>query len=162
MSTDYVIFTIRSPFASHIKSNLFFLDTAKADGTTIDANHAAVQAAGCKREEVLGQKFWEPWWSRLPEEVAILKNSVAKAARGEPVQELCYFCLPDGTRRFAHRTLKPVPGDDGNISMIVATALDMTEQKELRDKLDARFKRSAEDRSKRNMLERVDALKDDE
>ena len=139
-----------------------FLILLKPDGTIIDANHAAVQAAGCKREEVLGQKFWEPWWSRLPEEVAILKNSVAKAARGEPVQELCYFCLPDGTRRFAHRTLKPVPGDDGNISMIVATALDMTEQKELRDKLDARFKRSAEDRSKRNMLERVDALKDDE
>ena len=134
-----------------------FLILLKPDGTIIDANHAAVQAAGCKREEVLGQKFWEPWWSRLPEEVAILKNSVAKAARGEPVQELCYFCLPDGTRRFAHRTLKPVPGDDGNISMIVATALDMTEQKELRDKLDARFKRSAEDRSKRNMLERVDA-----
>ncbi len=139
-----------------------FLILLKPDGTIIDANHAAVQAAGCKREEVLGQKFWEPWWSRLPEEVAILMNSVAKAARGEPVQELCYFCLPDGTRRFAHRTLKPVPGDDGNISMIVATALDMTEQKELRDKLDARFKRSAEDRSKRNMLERVDALKDDE
>lgn len=139
-----------------------FLILLKPDGTIIDANHAAVQAAGCKREAVLGQKFWEPWWSRLPEEVAILKNSVAKAARGEPVQELCYFCLPDGTRRFAHRTLKPVPGDDGNISMIVATALDMTEQKELRDKLDARFKRSAEDRSKRNMLERVDALKDDE
>jgi len=87
---------------------------------------------------------------------------VSPKLRAGTVQELCYFCLPDGTRRFAHRTLKPVPGDDGNISMIVVTALDITEQKELRDKLDARFKRSAEDRSKRNMLERVDALKDDE
>lgn len=46
--------------------------------------------------------------------------------------------------------------------MIVATALDMTEQKELRDKLDARAKQGARGLSRRNMLQQVDAMTDED
>ena len=117
-----------------------FLVLLTPSGAIIDANRAAIEAAGCTREELIGRNFWEPWWGQLPEEVAILKNSVAKAAQGELVREECYFSLPDGSRRFAERMLNPILDQDGNTAMIVATGLDMTEQKELRDRLEARVK----------------------
>jgi signal transduction histidine kinase len=46
--------------------------------------------------------------------------------------------LPDGSKRFADRTINPVLAENGQVVMIVATALDMSEQKELRDELEAR------------------------
>src|SRR5271165_4522318 len=37
------------------------------DGTIIDANRAALEAAGATdASAVIGRKFWEPWWSPLP------------------------------------------------------------------------------------------------
>jgi PAS domain S-box-containing protein len=115
-------------------------------------NRAALEAAGRKREEVIGLKFWEPWWSPLPDEVETLKNSVARAASGEQVREECYFCLADGTLRFGDRTLSPVLDDDGNIVMIVGTGLDLTEQKELREKLEARVKRRTQELEEKNQV----------
>lgn len=117
-----------------------FLVLLTPSGVIIDANSAAIEAAGSTREELIGRNFWEPWWGQLPEEVAIVKNSVEKAAQGELVREECYFSLPDGSRRFAERMLNPILDQNGNMAMIVATGLDMTEQKELRDRLEARVK----------------------
>ena len=93
---------------------------------------------------------------------AILKNSVARAARGELVQEECYFCLADGTPRFAHRTLSPVLDEGGNLVMIVATGLDITEQKELREKLEARVKLRTQELEEKNaaLLEQAETVRE--
>ena len=132
------------------------------DGTIIDANRAAIEAAGRKREELIGRKFWEPWWGSLPDEVAILKNSVARAAGGELVREECYFCLPDGSRRFADRTLNPVSDDAGNVVMLVATGLDMTEQKDLRERLEARVQLRTQELVAKNqvLLEQAETVRE--
>ena len=132
------------------------------DGTIIEANQAALQAAGRKREEVSGRKFWEPWWSPLPDEVARLKTSVQKTAAGEVVQEECYFCLADGTRRFAHRTLTPVRDDHGNVTMLVATGIDLTEQKQLRDELEARVNQRTHELKAKNkaLLEQTETVRE--
>ncbi|MGA9388958.1 MAG: PAS domain S-box protein, partial [Candidatus Sulfotelmatobacter sp.] len=139
-----------------------FLILLTADGTIIEANRAALEAAGLPREQVVGRKFWEPWWSPLPNEVAVLKNSVVRAARGELVREECYFCVADGTTRFAHRTLSPVLEQDGTLVMIVATALDITEQKELREKLEARVKLRTQELEEKNqaLLEQAETVRD--
>jgi PAS domain S-box-containing protein len=127
-----------------------FLILLTPDGTIIEVNRAALEAACRNRDEVVGRKLWEPWWSQLPDEVAILKNSVARAAGGELVREECYFCLADGSRRYAHRTLSPVLDEAGNLVMIVATALDITEQKELREELEARVKQRTQELEDKN------------
>jgi PAS domain S-box-containing protein len=115
------------------------------DGTVIDANRAAFEGVGFTREEVIGRKLWEPWWSQLPKETEILKASVEKAAGGESIREECEYCMADGTVRFADRTLTPVKDETGNVMMIVATGLDMTEAKQLRDGLETKVKeRTAE------------------
>jgi PAS domain S-box-containing protein len=128
-----------------------FLVLLSLDGTILEVNEAALRAAGQEREEILGRKFWEPWWAPLPDEVEILKNSVSRSAAGEIVQEECYFCLPDGSRRFAHRTLTPVRDDDGNVTIIVATGLDLTDQKEMRDELEGRVQRRTQELEEKNL-----------
>ena len=128
-----------------------FLVLLTLDGTILEVNEAALRAAGKEREEILGRKFWEPWWAALPDEVEILKNGVSRSGRGEIVQEECYFCLPDGSRRFAHRTLTPVRDDDGNLTMIVAAGLDLTDQKEMRDELEGRVQRRTQELEEKNL-----------
>ena len=139
-----------------------FLVLLSSEGTIIEANRAAFEAAGLKREEAIGLKFWELWWSRLPDEAATLKESVTRAARGELVQEECYYCLADGTLRFAHRTLSPVLDDAGNLVMIVATGLDITEQMELREKLEARVKLRTQELEEKNavLLEQAETVRE--
>lgn len=108
-----------------------FVVLLQPDGTIIEANRAALDAAGLKAtSEIMGRKFWEPWWSPLPEEVARLREALSKAAKGEMVRDECEFCLPDGNRRIGDRTLSSVLDDDGKVIMVVATGLDITERKE--------------------------------
>src|SRR5579862_2741193 len=85
-----------------------FLVLLQSDGTIIEANRAALDAAGGDASKVVGRKFWEPWWSPLSDEVASLKKIITKVAGGQSVRGECYFCLPDGTRRAGDRTLNPV------------------------------------------------------
>lgn len=139
-----------------------FLILLSPDGTIIEVNRAALEASGLEREEAIGRKFWDFWRSRLPDEAASLKNSVGRAARGELVQEECYYSLTDGTPRFAHRTLSPVLDDAGNLVMIVATGLDLTEQKELREKLEARVKQRTQELEEKNavLLEQAETVRE--
>jgi len=107
-----------------------FLVLLEPDGTIIEANRAALDAAGGDASKVVGRKFWEPWWSRLPDEVAVLQSVIAKVAKGELVRDECYFCLPDESRRLGDRTLSPVLDDHGKVVMIMATGVDITERKQ--------------------------------
>ena len=115
-----------------------FLATLSTDGTILEANRAAVDGTGFARHEVIGQKIWDVWWRHLPEEQAIAKTSVATAAGGSAVREECEYILRDGTIRFADRTLNPVLNDRGEVVMIVASSLDMTEHRQLRTLLEER------------------------
>lgn len=110
----------------------------RPDGTVVEANRAALEGMGFTRDQVIGRKCWEPWWSALPDEVATLKASVGRAAQGEVVREECSYCTSNGMVRFADRTLAPVRDDNGVVVLIVVSALDITEQKELLDKLEQR------------------------
>lgn len=108
-----------------------FLVLLEPDGTIIEANRGALDAAGTDSPGVVGRKFWEPWWSPLPDEVARLKDIVSRVARGESVRDECHFCGPNGSRRVGDRTLSPVLDGRGNVVMIVATGLDITERKQI-------------------------------
>jgi PAS domain S-box-containing protein len=122
-----------------------FLALLSTDGTILDANRAALEGTGFARHEVVGRKMWDVWWHSLPEEQAIARTSVETAAKGMAVREECRYVLRDGTVRFADRTLNPVQNQLGGVVMIVASALDVTEQRQLRSMLEERVReRTAE------------------
>ncbi len=122
----------------------------RPDGTVVEANQAALEGMGFTRDQVIGRKCWEPWWSALPKEVETLKASVARAAQGEVVREECSYCTSDGRVRFADRTLAPVRDEDGTVVLIVASGLDITEQKELLDKLEQRVQVRTQELEQKN------------
>jgi two-component system sensor histidine kinase UhpB len=121
---------------SQTYSFLVFLTT---DGTVIDANRAAIEGCGFVREEVVGRKFWEPWWESLPDEVQRVRRAIERAAGGEMVREEGYYRMRDRSGPlYADRTVSPVRDEGGRVVMLVASGVDMTEQKVLRDKLEQR------------------------
>ena len=120
------------------------------DGTVLEANRAALEGMGFTREQVIGRKCWEPWWSGLPKEVEILKVSVERAAQGEIVREECSYRTANGTVRFADRTLAPVRDEKGAVVLIVASGLDITEKKELLDKLEQRVHARTQELEQKN------------
>jgi len=115
-----------------------FLAMLSIDGTVLEANCAALEGMGFTRGEVIGRKLWDVWWHSLPEEQAIARTSVETAARGLVVREECQYTLRDGTIRFADRTLNPVQNELGEVVMIVASGLDITEHRQLRSMLEER------------------------
>ena len=117
-----------------------FLAMLSIDGTILEANRSALEGTGFSRGEVVGRKLWEVWWHSLPEEQAIAKTSVESAARGLAVREECQYTLRDGTIRFADRTLNPVQTERGEVVMIVASGLDITEHRQLRSMLEDRVR----------------------
>jgi PAS domain S-box-containing protein len=139
-----------------------FLVLLEPDGTIIEANRASLEAAGCTREQVIGRKFWEPWWSPLPEEVEALKEAIKNAAQGKSVRGECCYCLADGTRCFADRTLNPVVEENGEVRMIVATGLDITDQKKLRDELESRVLERTRELEEKNkaLLEQAQVVRE--
>lgn len=113
-----------------------FLVLLSVDGTILEANRAALEGTGFTRREVVGRKIWEPWWSSLPEEEERAQAALATAAQGLVVREECSYCLRDGSVRFFDRTLNPVKNHRGDVVMIVASGIDVTEQKRWRDTLE--------------------------
>jgi PAS domain S-box-containing protein len=117
-----------------------FLAMLSIDGTILEANRSALEGTGFSRGEVVGRKLWEVWWRSLPEEQAKAKTSVESASRGLAVREECQYLLRDGTIRFADRTLTPVQNERGEVVMIVASGLDITEHRQLRSMLEDRVR----------------------
>jgi PAS domain S-box-containing protein len=117
-----------------------FLTILSTDGTILEANRAALEGTGFQRSEVIGRKIWDVWWHTWPEEVATLKSGVANAAKGLPVREECRYALRDGSVRIADRSLNPVQDECGEVLMIVASGLDITEHLQLRGILEDRVR----------------------
>jgi PAS domain S-box-containing protein len=117
-----------------------FLALLAIDATVLEANRAALEGTGFTRREVIGRKLWEVWWHSLPEEQALAKTSMATAAKGLAVREECQYALRDGSVRFLDRTLNPVQNERGEVVMIVASGLDITEHRQLRSMLEERVR----------------------
>jgi len=103
-------------------------------------NEAALGAAGGKREEVIGRKFWEPWWTPLPEEVARLKDKHCQKCEGRGCSGRVLFLFAGWKPPVCPSNPYTRPRRWRHVTMIVATGLDLTEQKELRDDLEVRVK----------------------
>jgi len=135
-----------------------FLAILSTDGTVVEANRAALEGTGFTRPEVIGSKLWDIWWHTLPEEQAIAKTSIATAAKGLAVREECRYALRDGTIRYADRTLNPVQNENGEVVMIVASGLDNTEHRQLRNKLEE----SVQDRTRELEAKNLELLRQTE
>ena len=119
---------------AHVRSildnTLAFVGLLGLDGTLLEANAAALTAAGIAREDVLGKKFWDSdWWSHEPAEVARLKDAVARAVSGEVVRHDVVVCMAGDSRMDVDFMLAPVRDASGTVTMLVPSGLDITDRK---------------------------------
>lgn len=117
--------------------NLFsFVGVMLPDGTLIEANRTALEAASLQASDVIGKHFADTyWWSYASEVQAQLRDAIERARRGERVRY-------DVTVRLAANTfipidfmLAPLLNEQGEVTHLIPSGLDLTPRREAEERL---------------------------
>ena len=109
-----------------------FVGLLDAQGTVREINKVALDAVGIKLSDVEGKPFWRTFWWQVSEEInATLRQSIARAAKGEFVRwDTPIYGRAGGTETIIiDCSLCPVMDDFGKVVFICAEGRDITEKK---------------------------------
>jgi PAS domain S-box-containing protein len=115
-----------------LDSMVQFVGLLDAHGTVLEINKVALDAVGIKLSDVEGKPFWTTFWWQVSEEInATLRESIARAAKGEFVRwDTRIYGRAGGKETIIiDASLCPVLDDDGNVVFICAEGRDITEKK---------------------------------
>jgi PAS domain S-box-containing protein len=104
------------------------------DGTIVEINQATLEFLGLEREALLGRVLWEmPCWDggELPE---LMQHTVQEAAAGRFVRSEVIMRGVDG-QAVLDFSIKPVLDEQGQVSMLIPEGRDISELKELEERL---------------------------
>jgi len=113
-----------------LNSLLAFVGVLTPDGILIEANRTALEAASLRPEDVIGKPFEETyWWSYSPSIQAQLRAAIQRATQGKMSRYDVQVRL--GEDRFITVDFALVPEFDtaGQVSHLIASAVDITERK---------------------------------
>lgn len=116
-----------------------FVGLMTPDGILVEANRAALDAAGLTPDDVLNKPFWDAYWWSYDEAVqAQLRDAVARAASGEVVQyDVPVRGLDDEPILIEFR-VAPLRDERGDITHLVPSAVVITDrvrlERELRER----------------------------
>ncbi len=115
-----------------ILDNLFaFVGLLSTEGVLLEANRAPLEVAGLQREDVIGKPFVETyWWSFSPEVQQRLQAAVRRAAQGESVRYDTPVRIAVGQFISIDFSLRPLFDAGGQVTQLVASAVDITERKQ--------------------------------
>ena len=105
-----------------------FVGLLSAEGVLLEANHAAVEALGIRREDVIGKPLWDTfYWSHARSSREMMRDAVERAALGEVVRG--DFVVRSGEEKFIviDATFAPLR-QNGRVTQIVASAVDVTQR----------------------------------
>jgi PAS domain S-box-containing protein len=115
-----------------LDSMVQFVGLLDAKGTVLEINKVALDAVGVALSDVEGKPFWTTFWWQVSEEInATLRESIARAARGEFVRwDTPIYGRAGGKETIIiDASLMPVTDDDGKVVFIAAEGRDITEKK---------------------------------
>jgi PAS domain S-box-containing protein len=106
-----------------------YVGLLSTDGALIEVNRAALEFAGCRREDVLGLPFWDaPWFAHTPGAAGVVRSAVMRAAAGEFVEFETDIVRPEGGVRLFRISFEPVCDPSGKVIHIIPTARNITER----------------------------------
>ncbi len=120
-----------SRFAAVFNSTFQLMGIIAPEGRVIEGNVTALRFADLQMEDVVGRAFWDlPYFQGSEQTVALMRDAVERAATGELVRAEVELCGAADARITADFSLKPVFGDDGAVTMLIAEGRDISERKQ--------------------------------
>ncbi|ANP46907.1 hybrid sensor histidine kinase/response regulator [Candidatus Viadribacter manganicus] len=112
---------------SIIETSHLFQGLMRPDGGLLDCNAASLDAIKARKEDLVGQKYWEtPWFSATEAMPAFVEQAVARAAGGAVVSHPnMRLNLPTGVRSFDF-TMRPIRDASGVVISLVHEASEIT------------------------------------
>lgn len=119
-------------FTRRVLNDLFtFVGVMDLDGTLLQANRGPLEAAGIPASEVVGKKFWDCyWWNYDPDIRAQLMEAFAQARLGELVRYDVPVRMAGDSRMWIDFQLAPLRDEDGQVTHVIPSAMDLTARKE--------------------------------
>lgn len=113
-----------------IDNMLNFVGVLDPEGTVIEVNQTALDLAGLSRKDVIGKPFWEcHWWNYDPQLVEQLKQAIADAQAGVTVRCDAAVQATQGGVIDIDFMLRPVFDEQGQLSHLIPSGVDITERK---------------------------------
>jgi PAS domain S-box-containing protein len=124
-------------FTRRVLDNLFaFVGVMSLDGTLIAVNRAPLEAARIQASDVIGKKFWDCYWWNYSEEVQEqLTGAYERAIRGEAVRYDVPVRMAGDSRMWIDFQLAPLRDDDGRITHLIPSAMDLTARRQAQEAL---------------------------
>ena len=106
------------------------------DGTVLQLNRTQAGWRDEHPDSAVGQKLWEaPTVRAYPQHRDALREAVAAAAAGQPVNREVVLERPGTPTAVLDVSFRPVPGKDGEVTFILFEARDVTELKAAQEQL---------------------------
>jgi PAS domain S-box-containing protein len=115
-----------------VLNSLFsFVGVMTPDGTLIEANRTALEAASLSPEDVLGKPFPDAyWWSYDSEIQDQLREAIQQAATGESVRYDVQVRLGEDLFITIDFGIAPLFDDAGQVEFLIPSGIDITERKQ--------------------------------
>jgi PAS domain S-box-containing protein len=128
-----------------------FVGVLTPSGILIEVNRTALEAGGLLPEEVLGKRFEDSyWWSYSTQVQSQLREAIERAARGESSRYDVKIRIRENRLITVDFMLSPLLDDEGEVTHLVPSAIDITERRQAED---AAEKSAARERVRAQELE---------
>ena len=114
-----------------------FVGLIGIDGRLRHVNDAALQRADIKREDIIGRPLADsPWFAHSESERARVRSALQSAAAGEIVREEFTVAMAADGLLTVEATFSPLRDDSGAVRELVGCAVDITERKQHRTRVE--------------------------
>lgn len=111
-----------------------FVGLLTPDGTLVEANRNALNAANLQPQDVLGKHFDEAYWWSYSETLQIqLREAIQRAASGKLVRYDARVRVGDDSFITIDFTLAPMFNEQGEVIYLIPSGVDITERKRSED-----------------------------
>jgi len=108
-----------------------FIGLLTPEGILLEANQAALEAAGLMPEDVINRPFWEVrWWTISAATQAQLKAAIAEAATGQFVRYEVEVLGVGGRVTTIDFSLKPIQDEAGRVVLLIPEGRDISKAKQ--------------------------------
>lgn len=111
----------------HMAGFVGILDT---EGTILEVGEPAIKVSGLTRAGVVGKKFWEcSMWTEDPVQEEQIKHWIEEALQGKTIRQDVVVRTVDGGRLDIDLMLAPVLDDQGAVTHVIPSGIDVSERK---------------------------------